>query len=63
MDPEKPNIFFEISRFICIWSKGQLFSECIFDVLNFPKNQQKIWQISTLETKEWSNQQSGGTFL
>ena len=23
--------------------------------LNFPKNQQKIWQISALESKKWSN--------
>ena len=32
-------------------------------LLNFPKNQQKIWQISPLETKKWSNQQSKDTFL
>ena len=44
-------------------SKGQLISECLFGVLNFPKNQQKIWQISALETKKWSNQQSKGTLL
>ena len=43
--------------------KGQLISECLFDDLNFPKNQRKIWQISALETKKWSNQQSKGTFL
>ena len=36
-------------------SKGQLMSECLFDFLNFPKNQQKIWQISALEHKKWSN--------
>jgi hypothetical protein len=35
--------------------KGQLISECLFDILNFPKNQQKIWQISALEYKKWSN--------
>ena len=35
--------------------KGQLISECLFDVLNFPKKQQKIWQISALESKKWSN--------
>ena len=33
--------------------KGQLISECSFDVLNYPKNQQKIWQISALESKKW----------
>ena len=36
-------------------TKGQLISECLFYILNFPKNQQKIWQISTLESKKWSN--------
>ena len=35
--------------------KGQLISECLFDMLNFPKNQRKIWQISALESKKWSN--------
>ena len=32
-------------------SKGQLISECLFAALNFPENQQKIWQISVLESK------------
>ena len=32
-------------------SKGQLISECIFDFLNFPKHQRKIWQISAPESK------------
>ena len=40
---------------ICV--KGQLISDCFFGVLNFPKNQRKIWQISALESKKWSNQQ------
>ena len=31
--------------------KGQLISECLFDVLNFPKNQRKIWQLSTQNLK------------
>ena len=44
-------------------SKGQLVSEWFFDFLKFPKNQRKIWQISALETKKWSNQQSKNTFL
>ena len=43
--------------------KGQLISECLFDFLNFPKNQRKIWQISAPESKKWSNQQSKDTFL
>ena len=35
-------------------SKGQLISECLFDILNFPKNQQKNRQISAPEYKKWS---------
>ena len=39
-----------------LWTaKGQLISECLFDFLNFPKNQQKIWQISAQGSKKWSN--------
>ena len=37
------------------WTKGQVISECLFDVLNFPKTQRKILQISALEYKKWSN--------
>ena len=33
-----------------IVTKGQLISELLFDVLNFPKNR----QISALESKKWS---------
>ena len=44
-------------------TKGQLISECICGVLNFPKNQRKIWEISVIETKKYSNQHSEGTFL
>ena len=36
-------------------SKVQLISEYLFDFVNFPKNQQNIWQISALESKKWSN--------
>ena len=36
-------------------AKGQLISECLFGILNFPKNQRKIWQISAQESKKWSN--------
>ena len=43
--------------------KGQIISECLFDFLNFPKNQRKIWQVSAQKSKKWSNQQSKGTFL
>ena len=45
------------------YTKGHLISELIFDILNFPKNQQKIWQISALEYKKLSNQQNKGTYL
>ena len=34
-----------------LWTQGQLISECLFDVLNFPKNQRKIWQISAQNLK------------
>ena len=44
-------------------SKGQLISEWLFDFLNFPKNQGKIWWISTLESIQWSNQKDKGTTL
>ena len=36
-------------------NKGQLVSKCLFDFLNFPKHQRKIWQMSVLEYKKWSN--------
>ena len=42
----------------CLLSKGQWISECLLGVIDFPKNQQKIWQISALESKKWTNQQS-----
>ena len=44
-------------------SKGLIISECLFDVWNFPKYNKTIWQISSLESKKWSNQQNKGTFL
>ena len=44
------------------FNEGQLILECLFDILNFPKKQRKIWQISALEYKKWSNQQNKGTF-
>jgi len=36
-------------------AKGQLISECLFDILNFPRNQRGIWQISALGYQKWSN--------
>ena len=35
--------------------KGQLISECPFEILDFPKIPRKIWQISALESEKWSN--------
>ena len=35
--------------------KGQLISECPFEILDFPKIPRKIGQISALESKNWSN--------
>ena len=37
------------------WAEGQLISECLFDILTFPKKQREIWQISALEFKKLSN--------
>ena len=34
------------------FTKGQLISECLFGVIDFPKKQRKIWQISALESKK-----------
>ena len=34
----------ELSAFLD--TKGQLITECLFDILNFPKNKKTIWQIS-----------------
>ena len=44
-------------------TKGKLISECLLSVIDFPKNQQFFLQISALESKKWSNQQSKSTFL
>ena len=35
--------------------KGQLISECPFDILNFQKKPRKNWQISAQESKKWLN--------
>ena len=43
--------------------KGQLISEWLFGVFNFPKKHAKIWWISALESKNWSNQKDKGTLL
>ena len=43
--------------------KGQLISECLFGIFNFPKKQWKIWQISALGTNKCSNQQSKAILL
>ena len=51
------------SLFLWSNSKGQLISECLFDFLNFPKNQRKIWQTSAPGSKKWSNQKSKDTLI
>ena len=43
--------------------KGQWISECLLGVIDFPRKKRKIWQISALGSKKWSNQQSKSTFL
>ena len=43
--------------------KGQLLSEWLFDVLNFPKTNAKIWNIYALESKKWLNHKYKGTLL
>ena len=42
--------------------EGQLISECLLGVKDFPKKQRNIWQISALKSKKWSNQQGKSTF-
>ena len=37
---------------LCFYCKGQLISECLLGVIDFPKKQQKIWQISAPESKK-----------
>ena len=45
-------------------AKGQLISEWIFGVFNFPKKtMQKFDEISALESKKWFNQRDKGTLL
>ena len=44
-------------------AKGQLISEWLVDVLNFPKKPRKIWWISALESKKRSNKKDKGTLL
>ena len=38
-----------------MYAKGQLISECPFEILDFPKIPRNIRQISALESKKWSN--------
>ena len=47
--------FFGPNCKVLIIVKGQIISECLFDFLNFPKEHQKIRQISAQESKKWSN--------
>ena len=43
--------------------KGQIISECLFDVFKFSKKPTKNLTNFCPETKKWSNQQNKGTFL
>ena len=43
--------------------KGQLITELLFGVLNFPKNQRKNLKDLCLESKKWSDQYDKGTLL
>ena len=36
-------------------TEGQIISECLFDFINFQKNQRKFWQNSAPESKKWWN--------
>ena len=58
-----PKIFLFLDLDHIVISKGQLISKCLLGVIDFPKNQRKIWQISALESKNGSNQQGKSTFL
>ena len=42
----------ELKAVHCI-AKGQLISEWLFGVLNVPKNNEKIWWISALESRKY----------
>ena len=56
-EPRKTNKVATISpsSHLLLMAKGQLISECLFDILNFPKNKQKVWKISASESKKRSN--------
>ena len=43
-------------------SKGQLISECLFDVLNFPKQQQKRLMNFWSRIQNWLNWKNKGPF-
>ena len=47
----------------CKVGKGQLISEWLFGGFNFPKSHAKVWWISALESKKWSNQKDRGTLF
>ena len=54
--------FFKFDNFFRFF-KGQLISECLLGVIDFPKNQQEILQISVLESKKWSNHRMKHTII
>ena len=53
---KKATKFETISHLIWRLLKGQIISECPLEISDFPKIPRKIWQISALESKKWSNQ-------
>ena len=60
---DAPSFLRDMFETICRRDKGQLISDRLFDILSFPKNQRKTWQISALEYKKLSNDQNKVTFL
>ena len=44
-------------------AKGQLTSECLLGVIDFPKTNKKFDKFLPQKLKKWSNQQSKATFL
>ena len=51
----KSNYDKNIANLVSKSPKGQIISECPFEILDFPKIPPKIWQISALESEKWSN--------
>ena len=49
---DKKSVKQNVSKHYFLWVyKGQIISECPFEILDFPKIPRKIWQISALESE------------